>query len=187
MTLDKFLTIIAESQARIAVALEALVESQGLVLEQPVAAPLPSVINSGTEDDDTLDLEEELEEEELEDELEEEELEEEELDDDLDLEDELEEEEEPPARKKKTKKKAAKKKTAKKKAVKKTRVGKEDTAKSQYTADEVRSRLKDLALATGSAAQAKSILKKNGASTFGQLVVGRYDQVVAAIDKLLED
>ncbi len=153
---------------RIADALEALVSYQGIVPESQPELP-----------------EEEIEEEELEEELEEEELEEEELEDDLD---ELEEEEleEEPAPVKKTKKKAAKK--AKKKTAKKSRVGKKSAPpESDYTADEVRGKLKDLQMATGSAAQAKSILKKNGASTFGQLKVNRYDRVVAAVDKLLED
>lgn len=175
MTLDKFLSTIAESQARIAAALEALVQSQGLVPAELLAVdPIP--------DDD--DLDEEVEDDTGVDELDEEELEEEDdLEDDLDLDDDL--EDEPPA-KKKTKKVAAKKK-AKKKTAKKSQVGKSDAPKSKYTADEVRGRLKDLQIATGSAAQAKSILKKNGASTFGQLVVGRYDQVVRECNKLLED
>ena len=183
MSIESMLKSNNELLERIAVSLEAIVESQGIV-----AAQLKSVIRKPQQElplDD--DLEEEFEEEELEDD-DLSEMEDEDLDDDLG-DDELEEEEEtpPPARKKRGKKKAKKKAVAKKKTTKKTRVGKRDTKGSRYTADEVRGKLKDLQIATGSAAQAKSILKKNGASTFGQLQVGRYNQVVAAVDALLED
>jgi DNA repair exonuclease SbcCD ATPase subunit len=192
MSLDKLLLQLLEAQQRIAAALEALVENQGIV-------PEPSQDLPGDDDASVDDLDEE-EFEELEEELEEleEELEEEELEDDLDEleeeEEELEEEEEeldeepPAASKKKTKKKAAKKAPrAKKTTKKKSKIGKSHAKSSKYTADEVRGKLKDLQLATGSAAQAKSILKKNGASTFGQLKPARYDHVVTEVDKLLED
>jgi len=175
---------IEESLERIAIALEAIVESQGIV-----AGTIPPAPHDDAQEE--LDLDPEEEEEEL-DELEEEEedlseMEEEELDDDLD-DDGLEDEAPParPIRGRKKKKKVAKKK-AKKKVQKKTRVGKPTVEESEYTADEVRAKLKDLQLATGSAARAKSILKKHGASTFGQLSVGRYDAVVRDVDAQLED
>ena len=157
---------------RIALALEAIVKSQGIVAE--TVAPKPAVqqdLPLDPSDDDNLD---EIEEEEDLDELEDDNLDDD-LDDDLD--------DGPPApRKKKSSKKKAKKKT-----LKKTRIGTEDVATSEYTADEVRAKLKDLQLATGSAARAKSIMKKHGASTFGQLKVGRYDAVVRDVDVQLED
>ncbi len=110
------------------------------------------------------------------------------LDDPDDMDDEsLDDEPAPPAAKKKKKKAAAAKKAAKKKT-KKKRVGKPAAEEeSEFTADEVRARLKDVQINTGSAAKAKAILKKNGASTFGQLQVGRYDQVVTECDAINDE
>ncbi len=167
---------IEESLERIATALEAIVESQGIVAGTKPPAPH----DNGQEE---LDLDPEPEEELEEEEEDLSDMEEEELDDGLDDGDEL--EDEPPLPRRKTKKKSKKK--AKKKVQKKTRVGKTTAEASEYTADEVRAKLKDLQLATGSAARAKSILKKHGASTFGQLSVGRYDAVVRDVDAQLED
>ena len=164
--------MIEEVLLRIAVALEAIVESQGIVA---------GTVRHGTyepqEPQEELDLDVDDDDDDLDD------MNDDDLDDDLD-DDDLDDEPAPVAKKKK-KKKTAKRK-AKKKTQKKTQIGKDDNPKSKYSADEVREKMKDLQLATGSAAQVKSILKRHGASTFGQLDVSKYDKVVADVEKLLE-
>ena len=175
--IDKFLKAALEALTRIAVALEAIVESQGIVAGTTPPPPETSqsqlALDAPDDDDDDLD-----------------DLDDPDDDDDLGDDDDLDDDEPAPHRisvpKTKKKKKASAKK-AKKKA-KKKRVGKPTKeAESQFTADEVRERLKDVQINTGSAAKAKAILKKNGASTFGQLGVGRYDQVVAECDEINDE
>ncbi len=168
MTVDKALSTLLETLDRIATSLEALVDSQGIVAgtvaPRPHDDPQGDLLDAEPEDD----LEEEPEE--IDD------LDEEEEPDDLD-------EEPEPVKKKKTAKKKSKKKTAKK-----TRVGKPTAdVTSKHSADEVRKKLQDLQLTTGSKAQPMSILKQHGASTFGQLAVAHYDRAVADIDKILDE
>ena len=172
MTIDRAVSNMLESLNRIAEALEAIVESQGIVTgtlppaeTQPETKQPDLPLDNEDEDDDLSDMDDDETDDDLGD------------DDDEDLEDEDE-----PSRKKK--KPPAKKK---KKSAKKKKIGREPEVTSEYSAEDVREALKNVQIATGSAAQPKSILKKNGASTFGQLQVGRYDQVIAACEKLLEE
>ena len=169
MKLDKYLSAVLDAQLRIAAALEAIVESQGIVAG--TTSPPDENPDDDLGDDDDLD---------------------DGLGDDDDPDDGLgDDDDDPdaepaPRSKKKSKKKASKKKASKKKAKKKCVGRQASEAGSEYTADEVREKLKDVQITTGSAAQPKSILKKNGASTFGQLQVGRYDNVVEACNKILD-
>lgn len=168
--IDKFLKAALDALTRIAVSLEAIVKSQGIVAgtEPPLGkAQVELALDPDPDPDPDEDLGE---------------LDDPDDDDDLGDDDDL--NEDPPERKKK--KKASVKKGAKKKA-KKKRVGKANDPVSEFTADEVRARLKDVQVNTGSAAEAKAILKKNGASTFGQLNVGRYDQVVQECDAINDE
>ncbi len=179
--IDKFLKAALEALNRIAVSLEAIVKSQGIVAGTtlPPTANSPQVelalvSSDGLETlDDLNDPDDDLDE--LDDPDDDDGL----GDDDDDL------DEDPPASKKKKKKASAKR--AAKKAKKKKVIGKKTTPESEFTADEVRARLKDVQINTGSAAKAKSILKKNGASTFGGLSVGRYDQVVLECDAINDE
>jgi len=159
MTIDKLIATFLTTQERIAAAIEALVASQGIVMG--TAVPL--------NDDDQQELA-------LgDDKLGDDDLGDDDLgDDDLGDDDLGDDEPEPP------------KKKAKKKAKKKS-VGKKAVVTSDFTDDEVRGFLKDVQLATGSAAQSKSILKANSASTFGQLQIGRYNETVAACKKILDE
>lgn len=54
------------------------------------------------------------------------------------------------------------------------------------TKEEVRAKLQEVQKAT-TPAQAKSILKQEGASTIGNLAVSKYPVVIAACDKILEE
>ncbi len=167
MTFDKFLSTFLDTLIRIAVAIEAIVESQGIVAGTRAPAPHEDQGELALDDDDLGD-----------DDLGDDDLGDDDLgDDDLD--------DDPPVTKKKSKKKSVGKK--KKKGAKKKSVGKKTAeATSDFTSDEVRGFLKEVQICTGSAAEAKSILKKNGASTFGQLQIGRYNETVAAC-KLITD
>ena len=151
---------IEASLDRIAAALEAMAESQGLVTEAPTPqqqlplepAPEPKPKPAPVEDDEDLS----------------------DFDDD-DLEDDLAVDDEPePAPK--PKKKAGKKKAAKKKKVGKKKV------ESEHSEADVREKLKELQITTGDARLPKSILKRNGASTLKQLDEGKRSNVIAEID-----
>jgi outer membrane biosynthesis protein TonB len=160
---------IEASLDRIAAALEALVEKEGIVLVAPepqqqlplTPAPEPKPV---VEDDDLDDFDEP------------------DLEDDLaDIEDEP-----APPPKKKAKKKAAKKKAPakKKRAAKPTQVGSDD--ESEFSEGDVREKLKELQLTSGDARLPKSILKRNGASTLKGLDAGKRGNVIAEIDAELE-
>lgn len=157
---------------RIATALEALVDNQGLVRmivdepqQQLPLEPAPKrkakslnaepPVKIGDEDEDLSDFDDD------------------DLEDDLAVEDE-------PAPAPKPKKKAGKKKAAKKKAVGKKKV------ESEFSEDDVREKLKELQISSGDARLPKSILKRNGASTLKQLDEHKRGQVIAEIDAELD-
>jgi hypothetical protein len=84
------------------------------------------------------------------------------------------------------KKKAAKKKAAKKKASNKTVVGKtDDDDDAEHTFDDVRTALKNLKAGISQAA-VKSLLKKYGASTIGQVDEKHYGQLIAEAEAQVE-
>jgi hypothetical protein len=153
---------IEASLERIAIAIEAIVESQGIVAgtiapkpaAKPKPKPKPEPSQEALFDDDNLD-----------------DFDEPDLEDDLDVED-------VPAAPKKVKKKPAKKK--KKKAATKTKVGTDD--ETFVSEDDVREKLKALQITSGDARMPKSILKRNGASTLKQLEEGKRGNVIAEID-----
>jgi hypothetical protein len=81
------------------------------------------------------------------------------------------------------KKKAPAKKAAK--AKNQVQVGTDDEA-DDVTKEEVRAKLTEVQKAT-SPAQAKSILKAEGASTIGNLPLAKYQRVIDACDKVLAE
>ena len=152
---------IEASLDRIAAALEALVDNQGIVrmiVDEPQRqlplvepAPEPKAKPAPVEDEDLSDF------------------------DDDDLEDDLAVEDEPVSAL------VPKKKAGRKKAAKKKKVGKKKV-ESEHSEADVREKLKELQITTGDARLPKSILKRNGASTLKQLDEGKRSNVIAEID-----
>ena len=83
------------------------------------------------------------------------------------------------------KKAPAKKKTTNKKKETETKVGTDDDD-GGITKEEVRAKLQAVQKAT-TPAQAKSILKAEGATTIGNLAASKYANVIAACDKILDE
>lgn len=158
---------------RIAVALELLNESRGLV--QAVASSGTGILKAvqtelslpPADDDDLSEFDDDE-------------------DDDLDEDDTPDSNsDEPEAPPKKKRGRPAKAKPVKN-TTKTTTVGSPDKG-SDIDADTVRGKLKDLQLKSGSAAEPKSVLKSFGASTFGQLPESKYAAAIAVVDKKLAE